>query len=152
MDRLFHDLVLIEACSAAAFSGFTVILIPHPHGQADELLGREIIETNADVLIASAGTVPQRYPLLTRLKHTVWVVEQTSRQLGWKDSDAAHSSEWHKIIDDAKSTASQSVPTIDSNVQPPSVLSLWQREDPEDYEAVEFSQKVDDARDGWRYV
>ena len=129
------------ALFAAAFFGLPVILVPQ--GQSYELLIDILRETKADFLIAPAGTVPENLRASNpALKHIIWVVEETSRQLGWlEDHDSSHASEWHKIVD-AKKNASTEIPVIDSELEPAIVSVVWQNKKPDDYQIVEFSQNV----------
>ena len=101
-------------------------------------------DTKADLLIALAGTVPQDIQAShSGLKHIIWIVERTSRQVDWlSEPGAENASEWHKLIDEQKERTSASVPEIIPELVPPGIATVWQKKKADDYEIVEFSQKV----------
>lgn len=137
--------------TAAAFYGLTVILIPQ--GQSREALADFLRETNADILLAQAGTLPlsELMKAYSGLKQIIWVVEESSRHMDWKEpADYDHGklslATWHTLIEDHKGSASSDPPSNVPEFVSPTVLAVWQRQTtaslPETHEVVEFTQKV----------
>ena len=64
-----------------------------------ELLGQILAETKADVLFASAGVVSEDglTKANSQVKHFVWIVEQTSRQLGFEPEANSDNLLYHNL-------------------------------------------------------
>lgn len=139
-----NSLEFLVVLFAAAFYGFTPILIPYnqPHTTLVELLQ----ETGADSLIAQAGSLPladvaQSVP---GLRQIVWTVEETSRHMDWSEvpegiGGKIDVSVWHELVQDAKH--SEHVLPSD-NTKAPNVVFLWQEAVGKPAEIVEFTQQV----------
>lgn len=107
------------------------------------------METKADVLLASAGSLPlkdllQKYP---NLKQVIWVVERTSRHMDWNEvgegeGGKADIAVWHDIIDEKK--APSELPSdIPGGIVTNVVMvteDAWSAMD--SYELTEFTQAV----------
>lgn len=96
--------------SASAFYGLTPILIPQ--GRSTLALADILKKTEADVLVAAAGTIPLKelVTLYSGLKQVIWVVERSSRHIDWNEVPEgfgvkADVSAWHDIVDQKESTS-----------------------------------------------
>ena len=128
---------------AAAFYGFTPILIPQM--QSLELVGQMLRECKADVLIAPVGTLSfeQLSSSNPSLKHIVWVAEKTSRHMDWlEDSQGGNVSEWHELVDQNKGSVDTALPTETFESRPPSIVTVWQSQEAQSYEIIEYSHAV----------
>ena len=109
-----------------------------------ELLGQILADTKADILFASAGVVSQDEltKASSEVKHFVWIVEQTSRQLGFEPEVNSGNLLYHNLIEESKENATSDLPkdSDDSSISP--VVSIWQRKKPDAYEIIEYSQAV----------
>ena len=141
--------------AAAAFYGLTIILIPQ--GQSREALTDFLRETNADILLAQAGTLSlnELMKSYSGLRQVIWVVEKSSRHMDWKEpSDYDHGritlATWHNLIEEQKGFASPDPPSNVPDFVLPNILAVWQRQTtaslPETDEVVEFTQKVTNPR------
>ena len=117
-----------------------------PQGLSIDLLSQILRETQPDILIAPAGILSQQElsKSAPALKHTIWVVEATSRHVKWSEEPKRGSkvSEWHEIIDQAKESTDDSLPSSEFPSGLPNVISTWLKKDGGGYELVEFTQKV----------
>lgn len=134
--------------TAAAFYDFTPILIPQ--GQSLEKLAELLNRTQADVLVAAAGTIPLKE--LARhysgLKQVVWVVERSSRHMDWNEVPEGFGGKpdvlaWHDIVDHKESHSSEVPEDVPESTQP-NVVTIYQNHDSgsDGYELVEFTSKV----------
>ena len=135
--------------TAAAFYGFTPILIPQ--GRSIEKLADLLSRTQADVLVAPAGTIPLKELAkhYSSLKQVVWVVERSSRHMDWNEvpegvGGNADVHAWHDIVDQKEELHSSEVPTDDSGSAPPNIVTIYQNHGKgvDDYEIVEFTSNV----------
>ena len=134
--------------TAACFYGFIPILIAQE--QSLPRLATILKRTNADALVAGAGSVPMIDLLMQYdgLKQVVWVVARTSRHLDWNEvsegeGGKAEISTWHEVIDEQGSSGSSELPALDPTSQAPNVILVSEpTERLNDYEIVEFTQKV----------
>ena len=149
----------LTIAAAAAFYGVAIILIPQ--GQSKKALADLLQETNADILVAQAGTLPLNELLrsYSGLKQVVWVVGETSRHMDWKeasglDNGEIHTATWHNLLEEQKGSASSDPPSDNPDFVLPNILAVWQRQTsaslPETYEVVEFTQKVGRLENNWR--
>ena len=110
-----------------------------------ETLADVLHSTNADVLIAPAGTVPAEHLAMScpKVKQAIWVVEETSRHMdfGVNPSKTQTAIEWHEIVADVdlNSNASSDLP---STGKVPNIIYIYQKKKPMTFDVVEFSQKV----------
>jgi acyl-CoA synthetase (AMP-forming)/AMP-acid ligase II len=139
-----NSLEFLAALFAGAFYGFTPILIPYnqPHETLVDLLN----QTQADSLIAEAGSLPLADvgKSVSGLRQVIWTVEKTSRHMDWNEipegiGGKIDVSVWHQLVQDQKSAAA-SLPS-DSD-KAPGVVFLWQESVGKPAEIVEFTQNV----------
>ncbi|MCJ1393014.1 hypothetical protein MMC18_005886 [Xylographa bjoerkii] len=127
---------------AAAYYGIVPILVPQH--LSFETLADVLHSTNADVLIAPAGTVPAEHLAMScpKVKQAIWVVEETSRHLdfGVNPSKTQTAVEWHEIVGDVdlNSNAPSDLP---STGETPNIICIYPKKKPTTYDVVEFSQK-----------
>ena len=125
------------------YNGIVPILIPQH--LSFETLADILHSTNADVLIAPAGTVPAEHLAMScpKVKQAIWVVEETSRHLdfGVNPSKTLTAVEWHEIVRevDLNSNASSD---LTSTGEASNIICICQKKKPTTYDVVEFSQKV----------
>lgn len=103
-------------------------------------------ETEADTLIATAGSLPlSDLSNATGLRQVTWVVEKTSRHMDWSGNDDANGriivSVWHELVDDQKANASVDLPSNDQSPQPGSITTVWQEKHGGKSQIVEFTQR-----------
>lgn len=105
-------------------------------------------DTDADCLIANAGSVPLELLCkeVPRLKNITWVVEKTSRHMDWTGAPESAAgktsvSVWHDIIQEEKGKTNSELPTSDG-VVPGNVIVTWLTGPDGSAEIVEFSQQV----------
>lgn len=139
-----NSVEFIAALFAGAFYGFSPVLIPYnqPHQTLVELL----IRTNADSLIAEAGSVPlaEVSQGVSGLRQVIWTVEKTSRHMDWNEvpegiGGKIDVSVWHQLVQDSKS-GRLALPQGTENA--PNVVFLWQEGVGRSAEVVEFTQQV----------
>jgi len=127
--------------SAAAFYGFTPILIPYNQSQDD--IFRLLQMANADFLIASAGTIP--YVDLKqesqKVRRILWVVEKSSRHMDWKQSSQDVST-WHQVIEFRSKSVSSDLPANSEGEELPDIITIWQNESKTPGELVALTQKA----------
>ncbi|KAF2021301.1 hypothetical protein BU24DRAFT_430041 [Aaosphaeria arxii CBS 175.79] len=138
-----NSVEFLAALFAGAFYGFSPILIPYnqPHPTLIELLAR----TNADSLIAEAGSLPLAD--VTRgaagLRQVIWTVEKTSRHMDWNEvpegiGGKLDVSVWHELVQDHKNG---SIELPQNSGKAPNVVFLWQQGITKSVEIVEFTQQ-----------
>lgn len=106
--------------------------------------------TQADVLVAAAGTIPLNDLLkaYSGLKQIVWVVERASRHLDWNEvpreiGDSANLTAWHDIVDNKDKPSLSDLPEINPNAILPGIIVAHRSSaSAEASEIVEFTQKV----------
>ena len=149
MNLLRFPAWLTRCFTAAVFYGFTPILIPP--GQSLERLADILSQTQADVLLAAAGTLPLKELVkhYTGLKHLVWVVERSSRHMDWNEvpegfGGKANVVAWHDIIDQKENSASSEIPSHVSLSTQPDIITIYeyQKDNSDRYDVVSFTQKV----------
>ena len=134
--------------AAASFYDFSPILIAQE--QSLQRLATILEKTQADALIAGAGSVPLNELLkqYTGLRQVVWVVARSSRHVDWNEisegeGGKADISTWHDVVDEEGSFLSAEIPASESGSQAPSVTLVSEpTEKVNDYTIVEFTQKV----------
>ena len=106
-------------------------------------------ETKVDTLITEAGSISPEsiFQTTTLIKNILWVVEKTSRQMGWADAadngnTTAEVVVWHDMIAEMQEIVS-SIPyggTAENDLA--GVVAVWHNEELHEFEIVEFTQKV----------
>ena len=143
-----NSVELLVALFAAAFYGFTPIIIPSECSSV--LLNKVLRETIADGLLVAAGARSlQNLAQEPTLKKVVWVVEESSRHMGFHEVPANISGSiqvavWDKIIEDGKDVSAE-LPVSGTSV--PNVIMIWQNsveeeDSAQDHVVVQFTQKV----------
>jgi hypothetical protein len=148
-----NSVELLATVFAGACYGFTTILVPYnqPHNVAINILR----ESGADFLIAEAGSLPLADVAkgVPGLKEAIWCVEVTSRHMDWKEvpSEVGGSVEvsvWHELVQDSLADSSPELPEDD--VQPGSIVLVWQDKPGAKADLVEFPPKVICPSQIWR--
>jgi acyl-CoA synthetase (AMP-forming)/AMP-acid ligase II len=139
-----NNLEFLSTLFAAAFYGFTPILIPYnqPHQTLIDLLN----ETKADALIAQAGSVPLAEVTqgAAGLRSIIWTVDVLNRHMDWSEVPEGIGGKidvavWHELVAENKNPAT----TLPSTAgKPPNVVFLWQEAVGKPAEIVEFTQQV----------
>jgi len=138
-----NSLEFLATLFAGAFYDFVPILIPYnqPHQRLVELL----IRTDADSLVAEAGSIPLADVSkgVSSLRQVIWTVEKTSRHMDWNEvpegiGGKIDVSVWHELVQDQK-TSTATLPA-DSG-KPRNVVFLWQDGVSKAVEIVEFTQQ-----------
>ncbi|KAF1969764.1 hypothetical protein BU23DRAFT_512646 [Bimuria novae-zelandiae CBS 107.79] len=138
-----NSLEFLVALFASAFYDFVPILIPYnqPHKTLIELL----VQTNADSLIAQAGSVPLADvgKGVSSLRQVIWTVEKTSRHMDWNEvpegiGGKIDVSVWHQLVQDQKNGGAE-LPKDAGKA--PNVVFLWQEAVGKPAEIVEFTQQ-----------
>ena len=142
--------MLLIGLIAAALYGITPVLVPFDNKAS--VIGNVIKDTNADCVIATAGSLPldsllKDYP---RLKHVIWVAERSSRHMDWNEvpegvGGKAEIAVWHEVVEEKRSSASAELSSNSSDSATPNVITV--SISAEKHHVVEFSQKV-----GWPLV
>jgi hypothetical protein len=130
-----NSVELVVSLFAATFYEFVVILVAPGIETAE--LKMVLRETGADGLIISAGVVAQQDLDSLGLKQIISVVEQTSRQVDWKENvpPGGMASEWHDILANGP-VADAEDPKMGEDYKPPNVVIA------DGLEIVEYEQKV----------
>ena len=132
---------------ASSFYGFSPILIPYnqPYEIVIDLLKR----TNAEHLIAQAGSLPLEDLTadVKSLKNVLWVVEPTSRHMDWHEVPSEIGGEvevsvWHELVEEQGEKRDTTLPTT---YQPGNIITIWQRPDHGEPDIVEFTQSVSNS-------
>lgn len=122
-----------------------------PPGQSLERLAEILGQTQADVLLAAAGTLPLKELVkhYAGLKQLVWVVERSSRHMDWNEVPEGFGGKtnvvaWHDIIDQEEGSASSEIPSPVSLSTEPDIIAVheYQTDDSDRYEIVHVTQKV----------
>ncbi|MCJ1475814.1 hypothetical protein MMC13_004478 [Lambiella insularis] len=136
-----NSIEFLVALFATTFYNITPILVPQH--LSFEMLADILHSTNADILIAPAGTVPAEHLAMScpNVRQAIWVVEETSRHLdfGANPSKTQTAVEWHEIVDEAESSNTAS--DLPSNQEIPNIISIYQKKQPSSYDVVEYTQK-----------
>lgn len=114
------------------------------------MLAKLLNRTQADVLVAAAGTIPLKELAkhYSGLKQVVWVVERSSRHMDWNEVPEGFGGKadvlaWHDIVDQKEEPNSSEVPIDVLGSTQPSIVTIYQNHDGVDgYEIVEFTSKV----------
>ncbi|KAK7188972.1 hypothetical protein PSPO01_05081 [Paraphaeosphaeria sporulosa] len=142
-----NSLEFLVTLFAGAFYDFVPILIPYnqPHQTLIELLN----QTNADSLVAEAGSVPLADvgKSVSSLRQVIWTVEKTSRHMDWNEvpegiGGKIDVSVWHQLVQDQK-VAFPELPKDAGKdaTKAPNVIFLWQERVGKAAEIVEFTQQ-----------
>ncbi|KAF2436922.1 acetyl-CoA synthetase-like protein [Tothia fuscella] len=139
-----NSVEFLAALFSCAFYGFTPILLPYnqPHETTIDLLK----QTNADVLIAEAGSLPLQDLTKTykSLKQVIWVVEESSRHMDWTEipndiGGKIDVSVWHQLVQDHQET-SATLP----NLRPEElgkIVTVWLGKPGSPAQIVEFTHR-----------
>lgn len=119
--------------------------------QSPEILAKILSQTQADVLIAAAGTIPLNALLknYASLRQVVWVVERASRHMDWNEVSEGVGGKteiivWHDVVDEKNEAVPSDVPEdISDAVQPNIITVVRSSTKTEPYEIIEFTQKVE---------
>ena len=110
------------------------------------MLAEILHSTNADFLIAPAGTVPIEHLAMScpNLKHSIWVVEKSSRHLDFKSTpnNTQTAVEWHEIVRQATLESSRGLTSFDKATTIPNVISILKGRETTSYQVVESTQQV----------
>ncbi|KAF2140356.1 uncharacterized protein K452DRAFT_274074 [Aplosporella prunicola CBS 121167] len=141
-----NSIELLETIFAAAFYGFSPVLLPYnqPHDVVVSMLQR----SEADSLIAEAGSIPLTDVTngVPNLKQLIWVVEKTSRHVDWNEvpegaGGRIEVSSWHEVIQDNISEANADLPANVSGQKAENLFMVWQDRVGGPGEIVEFTQQ-----------
>lgn len=122
-----------------------------PPGQSLERLAEILGQTQADVLLAAAGTLPLKelVKYYAGLKQIVWVVEGSSRHMDWNEvpegfRGQANVVAWHDITDqNDESAASETLSRIELSILPDIItVQEHQADNSGRYEIIHVTQKV----------
>ncbi|MCJ1403006.1 hypothetical protein MMC11_006228 [Xylographa trunciseda] len=137
-----NSVEFLVAFFAAAYNGIVPILVPQH--LSFETLADVLHSTNADILIAPAGTVPAEHLAMScpKVKQAIWVVEETSRHMdfGVNPSKTQTAVEWHEIVGDVDLNSNAPSDLL-STGGTPAIICIYPRKKPTTYDVVEFSQK-----------
>ncbi|KAF2455592.1 hypothetical protein BDY21DRAFT_289228 [Lineolata rhizophorae] len=135
---------LLAVVFAGSFFGFDTILVPY--NQPPEALTSLLRETEADSLIAEAGSLPLEDvgKDVPNLHQVVWVVEKTSRHVDWSEVPAGVGGKidvvvWHELSREQNGSSAE-LPADDSKQTPGGIVAVWQVAPGAQSEIVEFSQ------------
>ena len=78
------------------------------------------------------------------LKHSIWVVEKSSRHMDFKSTpnNTQTAVEWHEIVRQASSEGSLDLPSSDKATVVPNVISILKGRETTSYQVVELTQQV----------
>ena len=135
--------------SAGAFDGFSVILLPYR--QSIETVVGLLRKTQADILIAGAGTLPLADVVSghSMLEHVIWVVQQGSRHLDWSEVPEGIGGRvgvavWHELIEEKKKSRASEHPPLSGDDErrghPGNIVTVWQKKEDNVREVIEYSQ------------
>jgi len=119
-----------------------------PHNLTTDLLTAHLLEVKPDFLIAEAGAVDVEAVIAacSSLRHIIWVVKGSNRQMDWNVIPEGTGGKvevvvWHELIDERKTLTSSDVPPVDkeSSVQP---LSTFWAADEGVGQLVEYTSEV----------
>ncbi|EON69380.1 hypothetical protein W97_08640 [Coniosporium apollinis CBS 100218] len=139
-----NSIELLSTIFAGAFYGFTTILLPYnqPHARVVELLR----QTNADALVAQAGSLPldELIKAGASVTEVIWVAERASRHVGWGDVPESIGrkigvSVWHELVKENRNSAAE-LPTVESGQKPGNIVAVWQGRTGAENQVVEFTQ------------
>ena len=136
-----NSIELLLTVFAAAFYGFHPILVPY--GIPQDVVLKLVGISQADFLIAEAGTVPldNVKSQCKNIKQTMWVVEKTSRHMDWThDIGGLTTSAWHEIIQHHKTTETEELLPNADGEKIPDIVTIWQNKSATSGEIVSFSQ------------
>ncbi|KAI9793427.1 MAG: hypothetical protein M1816_000320 [Peltula sp. TS41687] len=140
-----NSVEILNTVFAAAFYGFTPILLPYP--KPVKALKELLVMAKADILIAGAGTVPliEVTGEDSTLKHVIWVVAKTSRHLDWNQVPEGIGgkigvSVWHDMIEEKKGDATSDLPHRSDGYTPENLVTVWQKNTEDVGELVEYTQ------------
>lgn len=122
-----------------------MVLLPfnQPHKTISDLLQR----TNADCLVAHAGSVPIAHiGRATGLRSVIWVAEGAGEHMDWTGKPGEVGSniqlaEWHELVQRATG-ASIELPPDAPGQESGTVITIWQGKPGTQEETVEFTQKA----------
>ena len=125
----------------------TPVLVPY--NQPHDTLLKLLSDSDADALIAAAGSIPlaDLCTNVSTVRQTVWVVEETSRHMDWDGAPAEAEgnmsvSVWHDLIEHSQPATPALLPQADQSYTPGNVVTFWQGKQGDPAHIVEFTQKV----------
>ena len=96
-----------------------------------------------------AGIIPVETLLSSSpyLKHVIFVVEETSKQMDWKHNTPGdrHFATWHDVIEQRSGSVTSDPPEV-SGYELPGVISIWESGVTKGFEIIEYTQKVSSKR------
>ncbi|KAI9878414.1 MAG: hypothetical protein M1830_000934 [Pleopsidium flavum] len=141
-----NSIELLSSIFAAAFYGFTPILIPY--GRTPETLFRFLQNAEPDVLIAEAGAlhISEVIKGCPSLAQVVWVAQRGGRHMDWNEvpegvGGRVGISVWHELVDDKKEMTGAQLPANAQVEAVPGILTFWPSKEDSIEEMTEFSQK-----------
>ncbi|KAI9664161.1 MAG: hypothetical protein M1831_002340 [Alyxoria varia] len=137
-----NSIELLVSLFACAFYGLHPVLIPY--GQSPEVTLNLMRITNAEILVANAGSVSvaDLRKQSSTIKQVIWVVEKTSRSVDWSD-DANGTSEWHRVVGEPSDTftGSADLPQPSPGDKVPDIVTIWLNDTPSSGEIISFTQQ-----------
>ncbi|KAF1991209.1 hypothetical protein K402DRAFT_369142 [Aulographum hederae CBS 113979] len=139
-----NSVEFLSTVFAATFYGATPILLPF--NQPHETIVSLLRETNADALVAQAGSLPLSDVIKSgsSLQQVIWVVEKTSRHVDWTEvpGDVGGKTEvcvWHDLVADHRNGSE--LPKDIPGGKLGGLVTIWQDQPGAEGEIVEFSQQ-----------
>lgn len=131
---------------ACAFYGLAPVLIPY--NQPQEVVIQLLQQTNADSLIANAGSLSlvDLCQNVTNLRSITWVVEKTSRHMDWTGvpdgaRDKVTVAVWHNLIEENLAKARSDL-LENGDITSETITQIWLKKQGVPGDVVEFSQQV----------
>ncbi|QDS68750.1 hypothetical protein FKW77_004769 [Venturia effusa] len=140
-----NSIEFLAALFACSFYGLTPVLVPYDH-PVEGIIGL-LQKTQADVLIAAAGSLPLQEVAKKHksLKQVIWVVEKTSRHMDWTEipKDIGGNidvSVWHQLIQDHQDLSNADMPDIKSE-ELGNIITICADKPGSEERIVEFTHK-----------
>jgi hypothetical protein len=132
---------------AAAFYGFTPVLIPY--GLPQDVLTQLLQLANADFLVGAAGSVAsdEIQQQCKGIKGIIWVAERSSSEVDFSEP-SSNITVWHELVNSASASMSSELPESTTDQPPPGITSIWLGENPKHGELVTFTQSVSELKTG----
>lgn len=128
-------------CTAAAFYGFTPVLIPY--GLPEDVVIQLIQLANAEFVVGTAGSIPsdEMRKHCKMIKGALWIVDRANREVDFTEPGKnVHA--WHEILEKYGSETTSDLPENVAEQSPPGITSIWLAENPKHGELVTFAQSV----------
>ena len=125
-----NSVELLATIFAGAFNGFTPILLPYD--QSSAAISSMLQESEADTLVASAGSIPfedvtKGHPALQQL---IWVADGGSAHMDWNEiprgaGGNVNVATWQDIVDEHKAIVSKELPSTEAKDAPKDLIAFW---------------------------